>query len=35
MADDVLLVVAEDEAGDVVAGALNLIGSHALFGRNW
>jgi predicted N-acyltransferase len=34
MGDDVLLVVAE-EGGEVVAAALNLIGSHALFGRNW
>lgn len=40
MADRVLLVLAEtaDGApghGRPVAGALNLIGSHALFGRNW
>jgi len=36
MAEDVLLVVAEEaETGAVVAGALNLIGSAALYGRNW
>lgn len=40
MGDRVLLVLAEtaDGApghGKPVAGALNLIGSHALFGRNW
>jgi len=40
MGDRVLLVLAEtaDGApghGRPVAGALNLIGSHALFGRNW
>jgi hypothetical protein len=35
MADEVLLVIAEDESGDMVAGALNLIGSHAIYGRNW
>lgn len=35
MADRVLLVLAEDGDGTPVAGALNLIGSHALFGRNW
>lgn len=32
--DNVLLVVAY-RSGRPVAGALNLIGSHALFGRNW
>jgi predicted N-acyltransferase len=32
--DHVLLVVAY-RAGRPIAGALNLIGSHALFGRNW
>jgi hypothetical protein len=32
--DDVLLVIAK-RAGRPIAGALNLIGSHALFGRNW
>lgn len=34
MPEQVLLVMAE-EGGRPVAGALNLIGSHALFGRNW
>jgi len=34
MADRVLLVVAEDD-GEPVAGALNLIGTDALYGRNW
>ena len=34
MPEQVLLVMAED-GGRPVAGALNLIGSHALFGRNW
>jgi predicted N-acyltransferase len=34
MADRVLLVMAEDD-GQLVAGALNLIGSDALYGRNW
>ena len=39
--DRVRLVVAHDvdhgpdDAGAVVAGALNLVGSHALFGRHW
>jgi hypothetical protein len=38
MSDRVLLVVAYDDsysADKPVAGALNLIGSDALFGRNW
>jgi predicted N-acyltransferase len=35
MADQVLLVVAENADGEMVAGALNLIGSHALYGRQW
>lgn len=36
MAEDVLLVVAEEvEGGRMVAAALNLIGSHCLYGRNW
>lgn len=38
MGDRVLLVVAYDESYSdekPVAGALNLIGSEALFGRNW
>ena len=34
MADRVALVVAKD-GGRLVAGALNLIGTSALFGRNW
>jgi predicted N-acyltransferase len=34
MADRVLLVLAE-KSGRVVAGALNLIGSERLYGRNW
>ena len=34
MADQVLLVIAEQD-GRPVAGALNLIGSDTLFGRNW
>ena len=34
MADQILLVMAEHE-GDWVGGALNFIGSDALFGRNW
>jgi predicted N-acyltransferase len=33
--DRVLLVVAFDKTGELVAGALNLIGSKAIFGRNW
>ena len=37
MSEQVLLVMAEEDTagGQVVAGALNLIGSDALFGRNW
>jgi uncharacterized protein len=31
----VMLVVAHDSQGELVAGALNLIGSKAIFGRNW
>ncbi len=34
LADRVALVVAEDQ-GRLVAGALNLIGGAALYGRNW
>lgn len=34
MGDQVLLVVAE-EGDELVAGALNLIGGDALFGRLW
>jgi len=36
MADKVLLVVAEEEkTGELVAGALNMIGGDCLYGRNW
>ena len=34
MADDILLVMAWQD-GEAVAGALNFIGSDALYGRNW
>ncbi|KAK1262968.1 hypothetical protein QJS04_geneDACA016274 [Acorus gramineus] len=34
MGDQVLLIVAEDD-GELVAGALNLIGGSTLFGRLW
>ena len=34
MADDILLVMAELD-GELIAGALNFIGSDALYGRNW
>ncbi|WP_395687533.1 GNAT family N-acetyltransferase [Aestuariivirga sp.] len=34
MADHILLVMAE-RSGRMIAGALNFIGSHALYGRNW
>jgi predicted N-acyltransferase len=34
MPERVLLVVAEDGKRPI-AGALNMLGSHALFGRNW
>ncbi|MEW5306847.1 MAG: hypothetical protein WDW36_009285 [Sanguina aurantia] len=34
MPQQVLLVIAE-ERGVVVAAALNLVGSHAIYGRNW
>lgn len=34
MARDVLLVMAR-RSGRYIAGALNLIGSHSLYGRNW
>ena len=37
--DAVMLMVAEEDepggGGEIVAGALNLVGSDALFGRNW
>ncbi|MCF8480295.1 MAG: GNAT family N-acetyltransferase [Rhodospirillum sp.] len=36
MADRVALVMGEDDAtGELVCGALNLIGGDALYGRNW
>ena len=34
MGEHVLLVIAT-RAGQMIAGALNFIGSHALYGRNW
>lgn len=34
MADDVLLIMARRN-GRWIAGAINFIGSHTLFGRNW
>jgi uncharacterized protein len=34
MSEHILLVIAE-RAGRMIAGALNFIGSHALYGRNW
>jgi predicted N-acyltransferase len=34
MRDDILLVMAKRN-GRYIAGALNFIGSHALYGRNW
>ena len=34
MADDVLLVMAKRD-GRYIAGAINFIGSHTLFGRHW
>jgi uncharacterized protein len=34
MSEHILLVIAE-RAGKPIAGALNFIGSHALYGRNW
>lgn len=34
MGDRILLIAAEDE-GELVAGALNLIGGDTLFGRLW
>jgi predicted N-acyltransferase len=35
MADKVVLVMAETDAGELVGGALNLLGSDALYGRYW
>ena len=34
MSEHILLVMAE-RGGKLIAGALNFIGSHALYGRNW
>ncbi len=34
LAEHILLVIAE-RRGKLIAGALNFIGSHALYGRNW
>lgn len=34
MADDILLIMAKRD-GKYVAGAINFIGSHSLFGRHW
>jgi len=34
MSEHILLVMAE-RGGRLIAGALNFIGSHALYGRNW
>lgn len=34
MSEHILLVIAE-RGGKPIAGALNFIGSHALYGRNW
>src|SRR5690606_4125818 len=35
MGDDVLLVLAFDDAGQAIAGALNIIGPDTLYGRYW
>ena len=35
MADRVVLVIAETQAGEPVGGALNLLGQDALYGRYW
>ncbi len=34
MADDIVLVMAKRD-GEYVAGAINFVGSHTLFGRHW
>jgi len=34
MADDILLIMAKRD-GNYIAGAINFIGSHTLFGRHW
>jgi predicted N-acyltransferase len=35
MAERVVLVMAETQAGEPVGGALNLVGADALYGRYW
>ena len=35
LGDSVLLVTAHDSTDRMVAGALNLVGGDALYGRNW
>mmetsp|Transcript_4922 Transcript_4922/g.14724 ORF Transcript_4922/g.14724 Transcript_4922/m.14724 type:complete len:407 (-) Transcript_4922:3019-4239(-) len=35
LGDKVMVVFVEDAFGEKVAGALNLVGSDTLFGRNW
>ena len=35
LGDKVVLVMAEDDSGHPVAGALNMVGADALYGRNW
>jgi predicted N-acyltransferase len=35
MADRVVLVMAETQLGELVGGALNLLGARALYGRYW
>lgn len=35
LGDKVMLMVAYDATGRLVAGALNLVGGDALYGRNW
>ena len=34
MADDIMLVMAKRQ-GEYIAGAINFVGSHTLFGRHW
>jgi len=35
MPEKVMVVFVEDENGEKIAGALNLVGSDTLYGRNW
>ena len=37
MGESVLIIVARDtnRGNELVAAALNMVGSHALYGRNW